>query len=226
MRVLQVVGADAVDEATTEFIGTSVGVSKRGIVVSTTELDAGCGVGVDVSLEEDSDSEDGDALVMGAADEGVVSFSVLLDKTGTSMDDGVGVVVGSIGVSDTVADAAEATVSISAGETSEEVCSDAAAVFGVSAGTASDSELLGNMLKELMTASVEVLVSGVVSSLVDMVGISPGAETTGGVAVDSRVASEEEDLSTSKADALELVADVLGEGLSTDTIVFEEDEAG
>jgi hypothetical protein len=74
-----------------------------------------------------------------------------------------------------------------------------------------DSERLRDTLEELATESVGAVISEVARELVDVVGTSVGAETI-----------SKDELSTSVADALALVANVLGYGLATDATADED----
>ena len=223
--MLQVAGADVVDVATIEVAGDEeAGVSRSSDGVSTTELDTVSSTGVGVVSKDATSSSDDNALITGAKVEEMVSVSVSIGTDWDSVDTGVGVVIGSTDVSSTVIDATEETeetISICE-ETTSDVASGAAAVLESSVAMGSDSARVAKTLEELEIASVEAVTSDVPSEA----GGWPGAETISEAAVDSEVASSEDQLSTAVVDVLALVVKVLGYRLSTDGTVDEEDEIG
>ncbi|KAI4938651.1 hypothetical protein J4E85_001092 [Alternaria conjuncta] len=85
-----------------------------------------------------------------------------------------------------------------------------------------DSTWLARTLEELVTESVKAVTSDDASEI----GSPLGAETMSEAAVDSGVASSEDEISTAVADVLVLVVKVLGYRLSTNGIVDEEDGIG
>ena len=137
------------------------------------------------------------------------------------MVDGMGVVVGSTGVSSTVGNATGETILTSAEATSD-VASGVVAVLDNSAIVVEDSNRPADALGELTTGLVDAVDSDVASE----VGSSLDAETTSGAGADAEVTFSEDEIPTFVADALVLVTSVLVYSSSTDAIVVEEEEIG
>ena len=220
--MLQVAGADVVDVATIEDTGDDEsGISGSGDGVSTTGLNAVSWTGVGVVSGDATGSDDGEALITGAKVEEMISVSVSMGTDWDSVDTGVGVVVGSTDVSSTVIDATGETIS-TCEEATSDVASGVAAVLESSTVMAGDSVRVVKTLEELVIAFVETATSEDASEAERLLG----AETVSVAAVDSEATSSEDELSTTMADALALVANVLRYRLSIDGIVDEEDEIG
>jgi len=174
---------------------------------------------VGVGSEDATGSSDDDVLIKTA--EEMIPVSVSTGTIWDSVDTGVGVVVGSTDVSSTVIDATGEIIS-TCEEATSDVASGVAAVLESSTVMVGDSVRVVKTLEELVIAFVETATSEDPSEVERLLG----AETVSVAAVDSEATSSEDELFTTMADALALVANVLRYRLSIDGIVDEEDEIG